>query len=84
MADIAVELRVSESRVSQLRAEALGLLKDGLNAQLDPQLLGRPEREGCVARRRASYYGQVALQGTLRSRLARTDPDGMPLRLVAA
>jgi RNA polymerase sigma factor for flagellar operon FliA len=84
MAEIAVDLGVSESRVSQLRAEALGLLRDGLNAQLDPQLVGRPERDGCVARRRASYFGQVATQGTLRSRLARTDAHGIPLTLAAA
>jgi RNA polymerase sigma factor FliA len=30
MAEIAAELGVTESRVSQLRAEALGLLRDGL------------------------------------------------------
>jgi RNA polymerase sigma factor for flagellar operon FliA len=36
MLEIAVELGVTESRVSQLRAEALILLRDGLNAQLDP------------------------------------------------
>jgi RNA polymerase sigma factor for flagellar operon FliA len=79
MADIASEIGVSESRVSQLRAEALGLLRDGLNAQLDPQLVSRPERDGCVARRRASYYSQVAAQGTLHTRLAHTDQHGMPL-----
>jgi RNA polymerase sigma factor for flagellar operon FliA len=83
MADIATELGVSESRVSQLRAEALGLLKDGLNAQLDPQLVARPERDGCVARRRATYFHQVAAQGNLRTRLARTDPHGIPLALAA-
>ena len=41
MADIAAELGVTESRVSQLRAEALVLLRDGLNAHLDPDLVGR-------------------------------------------
>jgi RNA polymerase sigma factor for flagellar operon FliA len=83
MADIAAEIGVSESRVSQLRAEALGLLRDGLNAQLEPQLVSRPERDGCVARRRASYYSQVAAQGTLHTRLARTDQHGMPVSLAA-
>src|SRR6266571_753307 len=34
MLEIATELGVTESRVSQLRSEALVLLKDGLNAQL--------------------------------------------------
>ncbi|NJC74358.1 sigma-70 family RNA polymerase sigma factor, partial [Planosporangium thailandense] len=36
MTEIAAELGVTESRVSQLRAEALVLLRDGLNAHLDP------------------------------------------------
>jgi RNA polymerase sigma factor for flagellar operon FliA len=36
MLEIAAELGVTESRVSQLRAEVLILLRDGLNAHLDP------------------------------------------------
>jgi RNA polymerase sigma factor for flagellar operon FliA len=80
MAEIAVELGVTESRVSQLRAEALSLLRDGMNAQLDPELIAQPDRpEGCVARRRATYYSQIAERGTLSTRLARTTPLGMPL-----
>jgi len=79
MADIAMALGVTESRVSQLRAEALSLLRDGLNAQLDPQLLTDPERPGsCVARRRSRYFDAVAAQGDLRSRLARTTRTGLP------
>ena len=50
MADIADELGVSESRISQMRGEALTLLKDGLNAVLDPALLGAVGRPGgCAA-----------------------------------
>jgi len=37
MAEIAAQLGVTESRVSQLRAEALTLLRDGMNAHLDPE-----------------------------------------------
>jgi RNA polymerase sigma factor for flagellar operon FliA len=85
MAEIAGELGVSESRVSQLRAEALTLLRDGLNAQLDPDLVSRPANaDGCVARRRATYYRQVASRGTLRSRLAVTNHHGLPVALAAA
>jgi RNA polymerase sigma factor for flagellar operon FliA len=79
MADIAAELGVSESRVSQLRSEALGLLRDGLNVHLEPALAAAPAREGCVARRRAAYYDQIQQRGTLRSRLALTGPDGIPV-----
>jgi RNA polymerase sigma factor for flagellar operon FliA len=78
MAQIAAELGVTESRVSQLRAEALGLLRDGLNTHLDPAL-ATPVKEGCVARRRAAYYDAIASRGTLRSRLAVTGPDGLPV-----
>ena len=78
MARIAAELGVTESRVSQLRAEALGLLRDGLNTHLDPAL-AKPAKEGCVARRRAAYYDAIASRGTLRSRLAVTGPDGLPV-----
>lgn len=78
MAQIAVDLGVTESRVSQLRAEALVLLREGLNTHLDPAL-ATPVKEGCVARRRAVYYDQIASRGTLRSRLAVTGPDGLPV-----
>ena len=80
MARIADELGVTESRVSQLRAEALSLLRDGLNTLLDPALAAQsPPKEGCVARRRAAYYDQIAGRGTLRTRLALTGPDGLPV-----
>jgi RNA polymerase sigma factor FliA len=79
MADIAAELGVTDSRVSQLRSEALGLLRDGLNTHLDPGLAAQPVRDGCVARRRAAYYERIQERGTLRSRLAYTAPDGLPV-----
>ena len=84
MTEIAAELGVTESRVSQLRAEALVLLRDGLNTQLEPGLVQSPDRPGgCVARRREAYYAQIAARGDLRSRLAMTDPQGMPLSRTA-
>ncbi|MBM2621540.1 sigma-70 family RNA polymerase sigma factor [Actinoplanes sp. LDG1-06] len=80
MARIAEELGVTESRVSQLRAEALTLLRDGLNTHLDPSLAAQtPAKEGCVARRRAAYYDQIASRGDLRTRLSLTGPDGLPV-----
>jgi RNA polymerase sigma factor for flagellar operon FliA len=84
MADIASELGVTESRVSQLRAEALILLRDGLNAHLDPDLVAEPDRPGgCVARRREAYYAQISANGDLRSRLSFTDHHGLPLTRTA-
>ncbi|GAA4379842.1 sigma-70 family RNA polymerase sigma factor [Nocardioides caricicola] len=62
MAEIAAELGVTESRISQLRAEALVLLRDALNAALHPELLAVPETRpaGVVGRRRAAYADAVA------------------------
>ena len=78
MAQIAAELGVTESRVSQLRSEALGLLRDGLNTHLDPAL-ATPVKDGCVARRRAAYYDSIAVRGNLSTRLAVTGLDGLPV-----
>ena len=61
MAEIAEQLGVSESRVSQMRAEALALMRGALHRELEPELAPPPERvEGCAARRRESYYAAVA------------------------
>lgn len=77
MADIAIDLGVTESRISQLRAEALTLLKDGLNTHLDPELAPAPDNpDGITARRRASYYAAIASNTSLHSRLALTNAHG--------
>jgi RNA polymerase sigma factor for flagellar operon FliA len=77
MADIADELGVTESRISQLRAEALSLLKDGMNTHLDPELAPVVEDPtSIVARRRASYYSNIQGGTSLHSRLALTTVHG--------
>jgi RNA polymerase sigma factor for flagellar operon FliA len=78
MAKIAAELGVTESRVSQLRAEALGLLRDGMNTHLEPAP-AEEVKDGCVTRRRTAYFDAIATRGSLRSRLAVTGPDGLPV-----
>ena len=71
MQDLADELGVSESRVSQLRAEALLLLKDGINSQLDPEQVPEEARpNGRVARRKAAYYASIADSSNYAARLA--------------
>ena len=71
MQDIAEELGVSESRISQMRAEALVLLKDGMNSQLDPEALPQEAKPSPrVARRRAAYYAAIASGSDYRTRLA--------------
>jgi RNA polymerase sigma factor for flagellar operon FliA len=70
MYEIAAELGVTESRVSQLRAEALALLRNGLNAHLDPEALPpEPRPNGRLARRRAAYYAAIAAASDYRGRL---------------
>jgi RNA polymerase sigma factor for flagellar operon FliA len=82
LADVADELGVSESRVSQLRTEALGLLREGMNANLNPELVAE-RGDGCVARRRAAYAAQVAARGSLHSRLAMTTIHGVKVSAAA-
>ena len=70
MAEIADELGVTESRVSQMRAEALVLLKDAMNSALDPGLVAPHARpDGCAARRRDAYFAAVASRRTAVARL---------------
>lgn len=59
--ELAEELGVTQSRISQLRTEALALLKDGMNANLDPDLVPAAERpDGVAERRRRAYFAEVA------------------------
>ena len=76
MQDLADELGVSESRISQLRAEALLLLKDGINSQLEPDAV-QPEARpnGRVARRKAAYYSAVASGSSPRDRVSERPID---------
>ncbi|WP_240770561.1 FliA/WhiG family RNA polymerase sigma factor [Nocardioides sp. GY 10127] len=61
MAEIAETLGVTESRISQIRAEALVLLRDALNSALDPDLVAaHPRPQGCAAQRRSAYFAAVA------------------------
>lgn len=70
MADIAERLGVTESRVSQLRAEAVALMRGALTVSLEPQLAEASARpNGCAARRKESYYASVAAHRSYASRL---------------
>ena len=80
--EVAAELGVSESRVSQLRTEALGLLREGMNTHLNPELVAE-RGDGCVAKRRAAYAAQVAARGSLHTRLAMTNIHGVRVSAAA-
>jgi RNA polymerase sigma factor for flagellar operon FliA len=61
MADIARDLNVTESRVSQLRAEAMVLIRDGINSHLAPEQVTPASRPGgSVDRKRSAYFAAVA------------------------
>ncbi|GAA2483864.1 sigma-70 family RNA polymerase sigma factor [Winogradskya humida] len=77
LADVAAELGVSESRVSQLRTEALALLKDGLSRHMEQQVTASAKGDGVVARRRAAYAAQIAARSTMSTRLRVTDAQGI-------
>lgn len=73
MQELAEELGVSESRISQMRAEALLLLKDGMNSQLDPDALAVEERPNArVAKRKAAYFSAIESGNDFRGRLSAT------------
>lgn len=66
VAELADELGVTQSRISQLRTEALGLLRDGLNANLEPDLVPTGERpDGVAERRRHSYFAAIAARAAM-------------------
>ena len=74
--DLARFLGVTESRVSQLRSEALAMLKEGIEAQYAAQ----PPAEatapvGRVARRKASYAAAIAEASQWRNRLTTVSRD---------
>jgi RNA polymerase sigma factor for flagellar operon FliA len=69
MTELAAELGVTESRISQMRSEALRLLKDALNAQFDPELVPSSPSPAISQRRRA-YHSEVASHHLHRDRFS--------------
>jgi RNA polymerase sigma factor for flagellar operon FliA len=52
-----------------VRVEAFALLRDGVNAQLDRDVVAESP-SGPTARKRGAYFAELATRGTLRSSLA--------------
>lgn len=69
MVDIAAELGVTESRVSQLRSEALALLRAGMHDQHYSDEAPAPAAPGRRAEARQAYCAAVASHSTLNGRL---------------
>jgi len=78
MAEIAAELGVTESRISQLRAEALVLLRDALAEAFDPHLATpHPNPHGVAARRRLAYTSAVSSRFAARRSMPVRRPRGL-------
>ena len=75
--ELAEELGVTQSRISQLRTEALALMKDGINASLEPTLVPVAERpDGVAERRRKAYFDLVAQQASFLARASQIATTG--------
>lgn len=76
MSDIAAELGVTESRVSQLCTEATALLRDGINFHLDPTALDRRPRSRRATNSRETYFEAISQCSTVAGRLGRSSISG--------
>lgn len=80
--DLARFLGVTESRVSQLRSEALQMLKEGIEAQYTGQATPDPQQSvGRVARRKASYASAIDGASPWQDRLAAIEVEHLPVGL---
>ncbi len=69
--ELAQFLGVTESRISQLRSEALLMLREGIEAQYDQdEGTGPAEVKGRVARRKAAYASGIGAASSWRDRIA--------------
>ncbi|MGH2684620.1 MAG: sigma-70 family RNA polymerase sigma factor [Actinomycetota bacterium] len=74
--DLASFLGVTESRISQLRSEALAMLREGIEAQYLGPETATPEPVGRAARRKASYAASIATASGWKTRLDRIAVEG--------
>lgn len=65
--ELAEELQVTESRISQIRSEALAMLREGIDAQYAPAAPSEPA--GRTAKRRAEYASAIRGASPWRDRL---------------
>lgn len=81
MKDIADDLGVTISRVSQLRAEAIAMLRDGINAQYDTETPAAVPT-GRVRRRKHDYHTAISQASDFGTRLSASAPT-VPVRIAA-
>ena len=78
--ELARFLGVTESRISQLRSEALVMLKEGIAAQYDGGPVDPDDVKGRVARRKARYSTDIAEASSWKDRIVDLDADE-PMRV---
>jgi RNA polymerase sigma factor for flagellar operon FliA len=71
--ELAELLAITPSRVSQLRAEAVIMMRDGIDTQYDPEPSAPTRPVGRVARRQARYAAAIARNSSWRERLLAQD-----------
>ena len=77
MRELAEALQVTESRICQMRTEALGLIREAMDAHLDPEAAADSSHDGPrVAKRKAAYVAAVAAGSDFRSRVSYRDTVG--------
>jgi RNA polymerase sigma factor FliA len=76
--EIAEDLNITQSRVSQLRADALEMMREGLEAQYSQRDNDRPV--GRVARRKSRYASDIARQSSWKARVTLTANNGLDAR----
>lgn len=76
MSDIAADLGVTESRVSQLCTEATALLRDGINYHLNPGALDQRPRSRRATTSRDTYFQAISVRSTVAGRLSMSSPTG--------
>ena len=78
MKEIAADLDVTVSRVSQLRAEAITLLRDGINAQFDND--GDVDLRTPADKKKADYYAAISAASDFATRVS-ADAPGVTSRV---
>lgn len=75
--ELAEFLGVTESRISQLRSEALEMLREGIEAQYESDHAPEPAQDGQgrVAKRKANYAASIAERSQWQDRLDHLDLD---------
>jgi RNA polymerase sigma factor for flagellar operon FliA len=76
--ELARFLGVTESRISQLRSEALAMLREGIEAQYEANRPAPEDVSGRVARRKATYAEAISEASQWKTRLTEPDRAAVP------